>query len=80
MITLAQLMEAFNRLDNASQRVECALPSQMTEACANLVYARKEFRSVLQLYARDNIRARSVPFQQLHDEAMERTNGQRPVR
>lgn len=45
---IAELMDAWNRLDNAAQRVSVAIPRQLTEASADLEMERKRFRSVMQ--------------------------------
>lgn len=42
------LLKLYDELDNSMQRVECALPSQMTEAVFQMVTARQLFRARLQ--------------------------------
>lgn len=41
------VLEAWDRLDGAVDRVVCALPAQMTSASENLEVQRKAFRTIL---------------------------------
>lgn len=46
------LLEAWDELDSASQRVECASPQAMTNAILHLTHQRVTFRAILQRLAR----------------------------
>lgn len=51
MVERAALFDAWDEVFNAAQRVETALPFQMSEAIASLEAARKNMRAVLQSWA-----------------------------
>lgn len=58
---LAEVLKAWDNMENASQRVETSLPFQMSAAIAELELARKIMRNVLQRYT---LSARPLPRQE----------------
>lgn len=51
MRELDELLEAWDRLDNAGQRVETSLPFQMSDAIRELETARMNMRASIQRFA-----------------------------
>jgi hypothetical protein len=51
MAELVALLTAWDEMDNAAQRMETALPSQMSAAVARLEGARLQMRAAIQRFA-----------------------------